>query len=378
MPFATALAAKVFVDTIGVCGTASPLAASQMLYLGIHHLRTDATSSVDILSAGALGAKIDVIVPWFMEHIDDATIAGLIESSYDPASNVIEAIEGPNEVNNDPDIFDGLSGPAGVEAEQTSLHAQVRADPHLQNEKLFDFSVLQGTQQGVYSGMYPYVDYGNVHAYGSPGIPPIWILPYELTANTIAATRPIVLTETGAETMPNGGVDAAMQARYDIEALLDAYRLGVSRTYLYDLQDWASGKNRRNFSAYYGLYDDQGAIKLAGRAIHNLTTILKPGAGGGSLSYKLAGLPYYGSSLTLESSGVFYVILWNETTEWDPNAHAEVDIPTNQVTLTPDIPASSFKIYDPLVSHRPVSIVRHSAYVTVGLNKDPLLIEIDP
>jgi len=378
MPFPVAVAAAAFLDTIGICGSPSHLAALQMQFLGIHHMRTGATASSDILSAGALGAKVDVIVPWFLGQINDGTIAALLQNSYDPASAVIEAVEGPNEVNNDPDIFDGLSGPAGFEAMQASIYAQVKADPNLQTTSVFDFSVLQGTKQGVYSGMYPYVDYGNVHAYGGPGIPPIWIFPYELAYNVIAGTRPIVLTETGAETLHGVGVDHAMQARYDIEALLDAYNLGTPRTYLYDLQDWASGQNIGNFSAYYGLYDTAGALKLAGRAIHNLTRIIAPDAAAAALPITLTGMAYYGLSSMLQGRGKSYVLLWNETTEWDATTHTEVTIPTDQVTMTLASAASAFKVYDPLVSAGPIATVENSATVTVGLNKDPLVIEIDP
>ncbi len=378
MPFSLPLAAVAFLDTIGICGSATHLAALQMRYLGIGHMRTSATSSQDILHAARFGAKIDVIVPWFMGSINDGTIAALLKNSYDPASTVIEAVEGPNEVNNDPDVFDGLSGPAGVEAEQASIYAQIEADPLFKTPRVFNFSVLQGTPQGVYNGMYPYVDYGNVHAYGTPGVPPIWFLPTELADNDIAGSRPIVLTETGAETMPGEGVDQAMQARYDIEALLDAYNLGVPRTYLFDLQDWATGDNVNNFSAYYGLYDTQGVIKLAGKAIHNLTTIIAPDAASATLPYEITGLAYYSLSSILQSSGKSYVLLWNETTEWDPNTQAEVSIPTNQVTLTLDSPASALKVYDPLVSALPISVLTNSISVTVGLNKDPLIIEVDP
>jgi hypothetical protein len=378
MPFPVILAASAFLNTIGICGSATHQAALQMRFLGIHHLRTGTTVSSDILSAGALGAKVDVILPWFDGQINDATIAAMLTNVYDPARVVIEAVEGPDEVNDDPDIFDGLSGPAGSEAEQASIYAHVKADPHLETTSVFDFSVLQGTKVGLYSGMYPYVDYGNVHAYGGPGVPPIWVFPYELSNNDIAGTRPIVLTETGAETMPKNGVDQAMQARFEIEALLDAYNLGVPRTYLYNLQDWATGANINNFSAYYGLYDTKGVIKLAGMAIHNLTTIIAPDAAAAAFPITVTGMAYYGLSSTMQGSGKSYVLLWNETTEWDPTTNSEVAIPTDQVTLTLASPASVFKVYDPLVSAKPITTFVNSAYVTVGLNKDPLVIEIDP
>jgi Ca-dependent carbohydrate-binding module xylan-binding len=376
-----------FIDSIGINGTASATAAGQMAYLGIDHLRTGQVSASDLLAAGADGAKLDVILPWYMGAITSDTLQSFL-SQIDPAASVIEAVEGPNEVNNLPDTYEGLTGPVSVETEQEELYTLSKADLNLNNATkstaVYDFSVMSGTPAGAYSGMQGYADYNNVHAYGGPGIPPSWILPYEVTANTIAGDQPVVLTETGATTIPGTqGVDQTTQARYDLKALLDAYQLGVTRTYVYNIQDWAIGSSVGDFSAYYGLYNTDGTIKLAGTALHNFTTILSQGddnlAAGSAPAYSLSGTVYYGNSeLFSKGGGAFDLTLWNETADWNATAGFEVEIPTNNVTINLAESFGTIAVYDPLVSSNPIETATNASSITVALNDDPLIVQLTP
>ena len=384
----TAASAASFINSIGVCGAANATTAVQLAYLGIDNLRTNTLSSSDLLAAGADGAKMDVILPYYFGNVTTSTIAGFL-SEIDPAASVIEAVEGPNEVNVDPDTFYGLSGPAAIEGIQEALYTLSKADPALNNAThttaVYDFSVGVGSPTDIYNGMSAYADYNNVHSYGSDGVPPSWFLPNSVSGNTIAGTQPVVITETGYETMPGSGVDQATQARLDIETLLDGYQLGAVKTYLYDLQDWATGNAVNDFSAYYGLYTTDGTPKLAATAIHNLTTVLSSGdasggaASGGSLDYAISGLAYYGKTeLFSKPQGVFDLVVWNETLGWNQTANQEVAIPANAVTLTLGQTFGTISVYDPLVSASPIAVWSNTDTVTVSVSNDPLIIELMP
>ena len=390
MTLTTAASASTFIGTIGVNGEADATTASELLYLGVDHLRADATSAARLLAAGADGAKIDVIVPWYMRAITSTDLSDLL-TGFNPAASVIEAIEGPNEVNNDPDSFGGLTGAAGVEAEQKKIYALVKSDATLnnadKNTAVYDFTVLQGTAANAYGGMSAYADYNNVHAYGGAGIPPWWILPGVTKNSTIAGAKAEIVTETGATTIAGpGGVDPATQARYDLDALLDDFKLGVSRTYLYDIQDWVTGSSVDNFSAYYGLYNTNGTIKLAGTALHNFTAILSQGnstnpssSTAQALSYGISGLPYYGKvQLLSKSGGVFDFALWNETADWNVTKRSEVVIPTDTVMITLASTFKTISIYDPLLSANPIKTVKNASSITFSISSDPLIVEVTP
>ena len=244
--------------------------------------------------------------------------------------------------------------------------------------------MLQGTPEGTYSGMQDYADFGNVHAYGGAGIPASWVLPYETTHNDIAGSDPIIVTETGATTINSDpGVTQDMQARWDIEALLDDSNLGIQQTYLYNLTDWNNESGQSgNFSAYYGLYNSDGTPKLAATAIHNMTFLLSsgdPAPTGASLAFSLDGMANYSQSeLFTKAGGVFDLALWNDTKYWDDSSRTETDLSPNTVTATFAGAQAQISVYDPLVGTSPVQSVSYASSITVALGNDPLFIEVTP
>jgi hypothetical protein len=90
-----------FIDSIGINGTASPTTAGQMAYLGIDHLRSGQVSASDLLAAGADGAKLDVILPWYMGPITSDTLQSFL-SQIDPAASVIAQLSRPGEFHPEP------------------------------------------------------------------------------------------------------------------------------------------------------------------------------------------------------------------------------------------------------------------------------------
>ena len=386
--------APAFLDAIGLNGDASSATAAQMAYLGVVHLRTNGTStSAQLLSAGARGAKIDVITPIYLGDqaaVTTATLQTLLSTVIDPASSVIEAVEGPNEVNVDPDTFNGLpAGPPSMEALQASLYQLVQADPNLINANshvdVYDFSVLTGTNPNTYSGMQDYADYNNVHAYGGAGVQPDVFLAYAMSQITIAGSKPYVLTETGAQTMRDSGVDEPTQAEYELSALLDSFQLGFVRSYLFDIQDFEPRKDTENFSGHYGLYKFYGAKKLAATTLHNFTQILSARGGRNArnlippqaLPFNISGQFYYYSNYQyLQKPNGYSTVFWNETYDWNPITHEPVSIMSNTFTLTLDSTAAEIDIYDPMISPNPIASLYNTSTASVTLNTHPLIVDV--
>ena len=386
--------APAFLDSIGVVGSANSTTAAQLSYLGINHLRTDGTAtSAQLLAAGATGAKIDVITPIYLGDqaaVTTATLQTFLSTVIDPAASVIESIEGPNEVNVDPDTFNGLpAGPPSMEALQQCLYQLVQADPNLMTANssvsTYDFSVMVGTPPNMYTGMQDYASSNNVHAYGEPGVQPDVFLAYAQSQITIAGSDPYVLTETGAETMADSGVDEPTQAAYEIDALLDSAQLGFTRTYLFDIQDFEREHDKTDFSGHYGMFKYSGARKLAATTLHNFTTILSM-QGGRSL--QPLSLPqilpvtfsgqffYYTNYEYLQKPNGYSVVLWNETYDWNPYTHQPVSIMSNTVTLTLSSQASQIAIYDPMQSSKAITTQPNTSTVSVVLNTHPIIVDV--
>ena len=387
-------AAPVFLDAIGLDGDANSTTAAQLAYLGVRHLRTTGTAtSADLLAAGAQGAMIDVITPIYFgdeQAVTTSTLQTLLSTVIDPAASVIEAVEGPNEVNVDPDTFNGLpAGPQSMEALQQSLFQLVQADPNLTKASYqvatYDFSVATGADPDNYSGMQYDANNNNVHAYGDPGVQPNVFLAWAMAQITIAGTDPYVLTETGAQTMIGSGVDEATQAAYEIDALLDSAQVGYTRTYLFNIQDFEPEDDQTDFSGHYGLFRSDGSKKLAATAMHNFMKILsvrggrtkKPLILPQDVPFTISGQFYsYTNYEYLQKPRGYSAVFWNETVDWDPIAHQPIAIPSNLFSVTLNSPVTEIDIYDPMVSPHPISSAYNTSTVSVTLNTHPLIVEV--
>ena len=106
----------------------------------------------------------------------------------------------------------------------------------------------------------------NVHTYAKPGVDTRAQVArdVELAAAALPSGLPRYITETG---YPTGNaprlppwVTPNDQANLTLISLLEAFRLGVQRTYLYELFDEAS-LGDRNPEAHYGLFRSDGSAK---------------------------------------------------------------------------------------------------------------------
>jgi hypothetical protein len=290
----------------------------------------------------------------------------------------VEAVEGPNEVNNWPITYNGLSGDPAYIAFQSALDGAVKGD-----------SLLSGAFVYGLTGSYAIVsgfDFANIHPYANNGAQP-----YAAMASGLAdyATRtgnvPFVITEDGYNTLAKpGDVDQLTQAKETLNMLFDAQKLGASKVFLYQLLDaYAPGTPAGRDQ--FGLFNYDNSAKPVATAIHDLTTILADtGAGAASfqtraLNYSISNLPSAGSSLLLEKSdGAFDIVLWSEPQVWDATTSSEVAVAPTQTTIGLGATYSEVKVFDPLLGATPISDVHDVSQITVGLTDHPLIIEVEP
>ena len=204
-------------------------------------------------------------------------------------------------------------------------------------------------------------------------------LPY---AQLDAPGLPTVITETGYETNASdnySGVDPTVQAKLTLDELLDAFKDGVSQTYLYELLDEGG--------QYFGLFNADGSPKVAATAIHNLTTILADPGGTstftpGSLSYAVTGLPatsnnFDGNRLLLEkSTGTFDLMLWAEAQIWNPTTESEVVAPSETTTVDFGQTQNVVLVFDPLQGTVPIAAYLNTQGVQITLTDHPIIVEV--
>ena len=174
----------------------------------------------------------------------------------------VNAIEGPNEVNIWSVNYNGGTTQADEGLLQQALYAAVRADPSLNGISIYNLTMAytDATQDAELGNLSPWANFANSHAYLNASQSPQYsmsvILPY---AQIDAPGLPTVITETGYETnVADGysGVDQTVQAKLTLDELMDAYKNGVSQTYLYELFDEGG--------QYYGLFNSRRNAKAGG------------------------------------------------------------------------------------------------------------------
>src|SRR4051794_33689042 len=401
----TVLSASGFINSIGVNTHAGfgwtdynnlALMVDDLKYLGVTHLRdamgTSPAAQPVVEGLAAAGYKFDFLVSSALPQLGTAGLQKYIVSlekfvASHPGS--ISAIEGLNEANHQPFSYNGSSSLGAAAQFQSALYQAVKADGTLSSIPVFNLSLAYNDPQGYsqLGNMSGSVDFANAHAYVSTSLTTSSSLAATLSAvSTAAPGKPVVITETGYTTQANTqylGVDETVQAKSILNTLVDAYKAGVSATYLYEMFDRDSSANNTDPEANFGLFNSDGTPKLAATAIHNLTTILADdGKGGqqptGPLNYTLSNMPASGSSMVLgKSNGAYELVVWAEPKLWNDAADAEISNPPQTVTVNLGGVHHSVKVYDTLTGTTAIASYTDVSTITLPVSDHPLIIEID-
>ena len=392
----TPLRAAAFEQSIGVqvhlrysdskyWNTANVIA--DLKYLGITSVRdsvwnvgagVNPAEQAHYAAVASAGIHFDMLVESSAISSSMALIDSLMKSN--PGS--IISVEGPNEVNNQPVTYNGVSGVAGAAAQTNALVAAVHADPLFKGVPVYNVTSLNPIATSA--------DVSNFHAYPTGGAEPLAALASGFNSVQAAmAGKPVVLTESGYYTMTNGvgwgGVDYATQAKLTLNMIMDATKLGVSAVYIYQLlDDYADPKNT-NQEDHFGLFDINNQPKPAAVAIHNLMAILSDTGTNAStftttmLNYSITGLPSTGSSVELaKSSGAHDIIVWAEPQIWNNTTHTEVAAPNTTVQVNLGATYTNVSIYDPLSGTTATSTLHNVSSVTLNVTDHPLIVEVGP
>ena len=393
-----AVSAASFVSSIGVnihmwettsgYGNIS-LVENSLAYLGVANVRDNfLTSSVPAFNAlASSGYKLDLAIPPASINIPNFVTQVDAFNAAHPGS--IKAIEGPNEVNIWTVNYNGGSSLANAAQFQQAFYSAVRADHSLDKVPVYNLSLafLDTTQYAQVGDLSASANYANSHAYLNDKYAPQWSMNIILPLAKLDATSlPTVITETGYNTDPNdnySGVDQTVQAKYTLDTLMDAYKDGVSSTYLYELLDDFSDPGNTNAQDHFGLFNSDGSPKLAATAIHNLTNILNdPGASStftpGTLNYSVSNLTAaYGNQLLLQkSNGTFDLVLWGEPSIYNPSTDTEIAAPHDTVTVNFAQVEGTVTVFDPLLGNTPIATYHNVQQIQVDLTDHPLVVEI--
>ncbi len=290
----------------------------------------------------------------------------------------ILAIEGPNEVNNWPVTFEGETGVRAAQRFQAMLYEGVKKSPALSH-----IPVVALTSWPVFASR---SDIGNVHAYARTG----GFMAEEIR-EAIADERrlnpprkPIWMTEAGYHTLLGGdsdeGVSEEVQAKYTLTFFLDAYRLGVRKTFLYQLLD--QYPNPADIQSHFGLVDRQWRPKAGFTALQSMIGILSDQAATAApirpLRYRLTGLPPQARQMLFQAAdGDRLLVVWNEPEIWDSKRDVEIANATAKVRLDLDPAQAEIALFDPLTGNQPIAKVQASGTLDFTLDDHPVFLRIE-
>ncbi|WP_293881224.1 hypothetical protein [Sphingomonas sp.] len=179
---------------------------------------------------------------------------------------ILAAIEGPNEVNNFPFPYKGLSGSPAAVAFQSDLYAAVRASAPLHHLPVIAFTDLAFQDSAS--------DFFNFHPYPPNGelLEPRIARMKARVAQSSSPTKPIQFTEFGYSTSE---MNEERQAALLIAGCRAAVAAGIRRVFVYQLSDFYPDRDPAHpaLGNHYGLFDLHYRPKKAALAI---ARILRP------------------------------------------------------------------------------------------------------
>jgi hypothetical protein len=312
--------------------------------------------------------------------------------------NALEAVEGLNE----PDIQKDRSADwvSVTGASQESLYRATKSNPSSENIPVIGPSIAVGDNvqyvvdpdgDGKMEDLGAYLDYGNIHSYMWAYHPfaqetrlDSWRIPQ---ARLLAGGKQLIATETGYNNATNdqthgGPVTERVAAKYTTRSLLQHFKRGFVRTYVYELMDEFPDPEKNERAHNWGLLRYNGSEKPAYTALKNMIDLLEdPGP-----PFKPQGLAYSTSGdmsnvhhlLLQKRDGRFYLILWLEVSSYDRDRDEEIDVPRQQVTLHLDTPIREAIIYQPNFSAAPVKKYSTPETMPLSVPDHPLIVELQP
>jgi hypothetical protein len=334
--------ARTFVDSVGVNVHPTYLSTpygnvdrtiAVLQSLGIRHVRHGIHANPDPKFAwvngysatvtnklAAAGIKSDLV----LGNPDDSsgTVAQQLAHVRTKMLGAVESFEGPNEW----DQTLRANWAAELRGYQRALYEGVKADPALKALPVFTPSLGEWRRLPQLGDLSAYADYGNLHAYPGGLAPGQSWLDDQLTAHrTVTGAKKVMITEAGyhnamAATGLHKPTSERASGRYVARMLLEHYRRGLPRTWLYELYDEKEDLALTNKERHFGLLRLDGSEKPAAKAVRNVIELAGTGTGGtaADLPIELTGAASGARRVAVRRpDGSVVLFLWQDSVIWD-------------------------------------------------------------
>jgi len=288
------------------------------------------------------------------------------------------AIEGPNEY----DLFSDsreTDWPGKLRKYQQAVFEQVKADPDLRRLPVIGPSL---TSEGAYisaGSMDAWMDRACVHHYqswrhpgtggwGANGYGSITWMLTRCVSQQSPAGKPVWNTECG---YSRPGTPEHIEGIYAPRMFAEFYRRGYEKSFKYELlgDEW-------------GLLRGDLTERPAFSAVKNLIALLgDPGAAftPGSLDYTFTSSTSDVRQVLLQKRhGVFYLLLWRETSRWNGDTKVESNVAPANVTLDFNQSIARVDVFQPNISTAIQQSFTTPATISLSVPDQILIVRIRP
>jgi hypothetical protein len=344
----SAIRADAFVDSIGVNthfeNSNSPYYAQfagmerLLVTSGIRHFRDNMSFSADFIAKVKELAYLKIhgtyAAPPTVTQSQVQTYPALVYPS-------LEQFETPNEA----DDQGNANWPQTCAAFQKKFYGWVKSSPKSAAYRVLGPGLAFAGDFKYIPGLSAYMDVGNFHDYmgtynpGFPGGPWGGMKSIKNYETVTSGNKPVIATETGYGTIPGNGrndpsVDNRTQLRYMTRLYFESLKLGISRSYSYELVDETI--TTKGFLTF-GLLNSNLSPKPAFTGIKSLIGALQdpgPSFNTSSLSYNISGLSSVHHLLMQKRNGTFVLAVWLELPSWNPSSGGDIIVPDQTVLLS--------------------------------------------
>jgi hypothetical protein len=404
---AVAVSADSFLNSLGVIphidqGVSGASYIAPLRYLGVRNIRDGVRNSSQVeLIQRETGVRLDLFCQGGLD-VCLATARKLAKSG------ALMAIEGPNEPNNFPIVYDGQTGGGmgswvPVARFQEALYEAVKSDPNLRDYPVFavsesgaeidnvglQFLTIPADANAALPEGTRFADYANTHNYVSstrslyldnqawnaadPALNGPWdgvFGNYSITwryhfqgyPSDRLQTLPRVTTETGWDSVSGIGGERT-QGTVLVNTYLAQFKRGWRYTFIYQLRDGEGGSGNQ------GLFHSDSTPKLAATYIHNLTSVLaddRPIGSPGHLNYSIVNQSATVHDLLLQkSSGAFELVIWDENVRGN-----------DSVTVNFGGTYGTINVFDVTVGTSPAQTLKNVGSIALTLNDHALIVEV--
>lgn len=293
-----------------------------------------------------------------------------------------EAVEGPNEFDH---FVGGLRWPQRLSAYSRELYRKVKAHPSLKGVPVVGPSLVGADAPARVGDQSAWLDRGNIHPYAGGASPnPAWLAAERRRMAPLSGHKPLWATEAGYHNAVNARdahppVSERAGAIYTLRTVLEHFKAGIDRTYLYEAVDFWPDKGRRKASWNFGLLRNDMSRKPAFTALRNLLTLADDAKPPRRLRPLRVGVSTRAGDvrkLVLQKAdGTHLVVLWRLASVWDRDRRVPQGVASRSVAVS--IPGGrTVERADPLVSTRLTPVARRDGAVRLRLSGAPVVLQV--